>query len=578
MIHPLRLLLCLCVSTWCLPSQALAKQPSLTASLPDGAIGFVEISQLGEAVRSVRNSRALEWALATEEYRKFEKSPEYLKANAVRATAELMLGTPLWDAAEALLGGRIAVAAYPDSENYRKPQLVAVFRPDESKVFTKVREVIKPLLAAAGKEVDAAMPGATAWSFGDKGFVAMHESWIVAAQQRPLLDRALALLGGSKDKPALAAQEAVMEMERSLGGEHHVRAWVNTVLVRKGMGERFGLPEKVENGAASLIFGGLLELASRSPFAAATLDFRDREVAGTLAIAGDPAKLTEPASLWYTQHPDNGVIPLPNTPGTIAGVTMHRKFGQWYRHRDKLLADHLLPAFDKFETDIGNLLPQKDFGEDVLPLLGDNFTLTAALQDYSHLDGSPGIKLPAFAAIFDMPKPAEGADTFALFFQTLGTILNLQAGQEGRQPSVLDSDFYKETKISYSRYLQKPTGDRLPIAYNFQPASASVGSKFIIATSVQYCRDLIDHFKNPAAEQWQNRNSEMSVDFAALAKLAELNESLLRSQDIQKGQSPEAAEKRVALLLMILKQLDKLHYHSSADAGMFRMNVNATWK
>jgi hypothetical protein len=578
MILQLRLLLCLGVTVWLLPLRAFANQPSLTASLPDGALGFVEVSNLGEVVRSVRSSRALEWALATEEYQKFEKSPEYLKANAVRATAELMLGTPLWDAAEDLLKGRAAVAAYPNPENYRQPQVIALFQPGESKVFTKVRDVVKPLLAAAGKEVDAAAPGATAWSFGDKGFVALHESWFVAAQQRPLFDQTLALLGGAKDKPALAAQETVAEMERGLGGEHHVRAWVNAALVRKGLGERFGLPEKSEDGAASLIFGGLLELAARSPFAAATLDFRDKEIAGTLAIAGDPAKLPELASLWYTQHPDNGIIPLPNTPGTIAGVTIHRKFGQWYRQRDKLLADHLLPAFDKFETDIGNLLPQKDFGQDVLPLVGDNFTFTAALQDYRHLDGAPGIKLPAFAAIFDMPKPQEGADTFALFFQTLGTILNLQAGQEGRQPSVLDAEFYKETKISYSRYLQKPKGDRLPIAYNFQPAAATVGCKYIIATSVQYCRDLIDHFKNPAAEQWQNRNSELSLDFASLTKLTELNESLLRSQDIQKGQSPEAAERRVGLLITILKQLDKLRYHSSTENGMFQMHLNASWR
>jgi len=578
MITHLRRLLCPGALLFLLPFQAPANQPSLAASLPEGAIGFVELSRLGEVVRAVRNSRALEWALATDEYKKFEQSPEYLKANAVRATAELMLGTPLWDAAEDLLSGRLAVAAYPDPENYRKPQVVAAFRPDESKVFAKVRDVIKPLLGAAGKEVDAATPGVTAWSFSDQGFVALHESWIVAAQKRPLLDQAMALLSGSKDKPALAAQEGVAEMEQHSGGGHHVRAWVNTALLRKGLGERFGLPEKSTDGAASLMLGGLLELASGSPFAAGTLDLRDSAVTGTLAIAGDPAKLPELASLWYTQHPDNGVISLPKTPGAIAGVTIHRKFGQWYRQRDKLLADHLLPAFDKFETDIGNLLPQKDFGEDVLPLLGDNFTFTAALQDFCHLDGAPGIKLPAFAAIFDMPKPAEGADTFALFFQTLGTILNLQAGQEGRQPSVLDAEFYKDTKITCSRYLQKPKGDRLDIAYNFQPAAATVGRKYIIATSVQYCRDLIDHFKSAGAEQWQNRNAELVLDFAALARLAGSNESLLRSQEIQKGITPEAAGKRIGLLLMILKQLDKLSYHSTAEDGMFKMHLRANWK
>jgi hypothetical protein len=563
-----------------LPLSATAKQPSLTTALPDGALGFVEFSDLGEVVRSVRESRALQWLMATDEYQKFEQSPDYRKVNAVRATAELMLGGSLWDAASDLFGGRTALALYPDPANYRQPQAVVIFRPEESKTFTKVREALKPLLSAAGKDTDTSgqCPGTTTWSFDGKGYVTMHGSWLLAAPQRPLLDRALALLNGAKDQPSLAAQTGISEMERGLGADHHVRAWVDTALVRKGLGERFGLPEKATNGAASFIFGGLLELAARSPFAAGALDFRDREVTGTLCLAGDPAKLPEPGGLWYVQHPGNGVIPLPKTPGTIAGITIHRKLGDWYRHRDKLLADHLLPAFDKFETDIGNLLPQKDFGQDVLPLIGDNFTLTAALQNYDHLDGQPGIKLPAFAAIFDLPQPKDGADTFQLFFQTLSAILNLQAGQEGRQPSVLDAEFYKETKISFSRFLDKPKGDRLAIAYNFQPAAATVGRKYIIATSVQYCRDLVDHFKNPESSQWQNRNSEMALDFATLAKLAEMNEGLLRSQDIQKGQTPAAAEKRIGLLLSVLRQLDQLRYHSTADQGLFKMSLSATWK
>jgi hypothetical protein len=394
-----------------------------------------------------------------------------------------------------------------------------------------------------------------------------------------VLDRALQLLAGAPEKPAaLSAHASFAAMERALGDDHHLRAWVDTALLTSAMGPRFGLPQKFNDGFASLLFGGLLELTSRSPSAAAALDVQASGIAALVAIPGDPDKLPEPSALWFTQHPKNGVIALPATPGTLAGITMHRKIGQWYRLRDQLLADPLLPAFDKFETDIGNLLPQKDFGEDVLPLIGDNITLTAALQDYKHLAGQPGIKLPAFAAIFDLPQPEAGADTFALFFQTLSAILNLQAGQEGRQPSVLDSEFYKETKITFSRFLEKPTGDRLPLAYNFQPAAATVGRKYIIATSVQYCRDLVDHFKNPEASTWQNRNSELRLDASALTRLAELNEGLLRSQEIQKGQSPDSAEKRIRLLLTILGRLDSLRYHSHPEDGMFKMHLNLGWK
>jgi hypothetical protein len=579
-LHPVRLLFLWSLALL-LPFTASARQPSLAASVPEGAIGFVEIANLSDVVRSIRSSRALELALSSEEWQKYQESPEFLKANALRTTAELMLGSSLWDVSADLLSGRLGLALYANPDSSGKPHGVAIFHPDESKTLERVREALKPLLSASGKEVDtsAVWPGSSTWSTKQDIFLSMNSTWIVATQQRALLDRTLALLGGAQDRPAaLDAQESFAEMERNLGDDHHVRAWVHTPLIRKAFGERFGLPKKFTDGMASLIFGGLVELADRSPFVAATFDIGKNEVAGVVAIAGDPAKLPEPAGLWYTQHPENGVIPIPRTPGTIAGFTIHRKLGQWYRLRDQLLADNLLPAFDKFETDIGNLLPQKDFGQDVLPLIGDNFTLVSALQNYDHLGGEPGIKLPAFAAIFDLPKPKEGADTFQLFFQTLAAILNLQAGQESRQPSVLDTEIHHDTKITWSRFLAKPTGDRLPLAYNFQPAAASIGRKYIIATSLQYCRDLVDHFRNPDASQWQNLNSEMVLDFSTLAKLAELNESFLRSQEIQKGISPDAAEKRIGLLVTALKQFSTLRYHSTSGGGLFKMHLNAGWK
>jgi hypothetical protein len=142
----------------------------------------------------------------------------------------------------------------------------------------------------------------------------------------------------------------------------------------------------------------------------------------------------------------------------------------------------------------------------------------------------------------------------------------------------MDAEVYKDTKISFSRLLDKPAGDRLAIAYNFQPAAACIGNKYIIATSVQFCRDLVDHFKNPAASQWQNRNAEMVIDIPSLAKLAELNEGFLRSQDIQRGTPPESAEKRVRLLITALKQFNKLRYFSTTESGLFKMNLNLGWK
>jgi hypothetical protein len=554
--------------------------PSLSASLPDGAIGFVEISQLGDVVRRLPGSPLMDLVRASNGYRQFERSPEFGKLRTARVIVEFVLGGTLWKAAANMFDGNVALALYPNAGDPKKPQAVAMIRSPFSGTRLRFRMVLRPLLWLFAPKVDTGelCPGARAWGEYGKLLLSLHKDWLLATPRRELLDRTLKVIASKEKAGSLAMQVGVPEMEEGLGTGHHVRAYLNTAMISEGTGERFGMPRQLDNGIVSLLFDGLLELAGKSPFAGATLDIREQGFELVAAVSGDPSTLSEPYGLYFSHPPESGVIDLPDTEGMIAGLTIHRKLGEWYRGRDRLLAEQLLPAFDKFETDIGNLLPQKDFGEDVLPLLGDNFTLVAALQNFEHLDGAPGVKLPAFAAIFDLAKPAEGADIFQLFFQTLSSVINIQAGQEGRQPWLMEVEFHNETKISYARYLEKPKGERLPIVFNFQPAAAGVGRKYILASSVQLCRDLVDYFKDPASSAWQARNVDFHLDFGNLAVFAKANEAFLRSQEIQKGTPAEDAARNIGMLVEGLKRMDALRYHTGAEGGLFKLHLEGRWK
>ncbi len=578
MNKPILSLVCLLVLT---VGRGIAEErPSLSALLPEGVIGFVEVSKLGEVVRRLPGSQLMEWVTATDGYRQFEQSPDFGKLKTAKFVAEFVLGTSLWKAAANMLDGEVAVALYPNPEDAKKPHAVAMIRAPFTWTRVRFRMVLKPLLWLSSTKVETQdiCPGSRTWGEDGKGFISFHRDWLLATPRRELLDRTLRILGGKDPGGTLAKQAGVAEMEAGLGSAHHVRAYLNAAMISKGTDERFGIPRQLDNGVFSFLFDGLIELAGKSPFVGATLDVREHGIEVVAAVAGDPAALPEPYGLYFSHPPESGVIDLPKSEGMIAGLTLHRKLGEWYRARDSLLAEPLLPAFDKFETDIGNLLPQKDFGEDVLPLLGDNFTLVAALQGYEHLDGAPGVKLPAFAAIFDLTKPAEGADIFQLFFQTLSSVLNIQAGQEGRQPWLMEVEFHNETKISYGRYLEKPKGERLPMVFNFQPAAAGVGRKFILATSVELCRDLVDHFKNPSSSEWQPRNVDFELDLPGLAALAEANEGFLRSQEIQKGTPTEDAARNIGLLIDAMKRFEKLRYHTAVEGGLFKLHLEGSWK
>ncbi len=561
-----------------------AETPSVTEplahSLPGGAIAFAEFSGLDKFIDRIENSAVLQAILESDEFQQYKNSPEYRKANSARVIAELMLGNNLWDVAEQLLGGRMGLAIYPASDGGSEPEGVFLLRAADPAILKRLRAWLQPVLTLASKEIDvnALCEGVKAFGTEESGYIAWHADWIMGSQQRERFDQTLGLLGNDTEaETTLAKQENYASMTSTLGAEHLFHLFVNTGVLADATGGRFGLPEKWEDGFASFLFGGIVELATRSPFAGFAIDASDNDISITAGIAGDPHTLEEPWDLFFANS-ETGTRPLPRPDGFIGGFSFFRDFGRWYQSREEILQEHLLAGFDKFETDLGNLLPGKDFGQDVLPLIGNTITFVSAKQTYDHLDGEPGLKLPGFALIIELADPEGGADLFQLFFQTFSAILNFQAGQEGRQPWVLDMEMYNDTKVSFGRYLDKPTGDRLPLVTNFRPASARVNDKFILSTSLELCRNLVDELKKPASDARSPQNIDLLVEFDALADLAESNAGALRASQIQKGASPEKAKSDIDGLIGLMRLLESLTVDSKPEGDMFRIQIKGSWK
>ncbi|MBI3861664.1 MAG: hypothetical protein HY290_07190, partial [Planctomycetia bacterium] len=405
------------------------KSASLAASVPAGATGYAEISGLGQLLGRLHASSYLQSVTDTPQFRDLEKTPQYQKADAVRKIVEAQLGMDLWKAGEQLLSDKLAVAVYPKADGNPAGNAVAILRGANPAVLAQLRQRIEPFLTLADAQPEAsdAVPGAKLFSIGGQALVAWGDTWLAAASTRELLNKTLGLLSG-KEQGSLADDEAYRAMTAQMGSNHSVRAFANLALLTKAKGSRLP-PEKLDNPLVSMFAGGILELAAGSPYVGLSLDVGENKFVVTTGIAGDSRKLDEAHRVFFSDPDGPGTPDVPALPSLIGGFTFHLDLANWYRQREKLLEANVLPAFDKFETGIGNLLPGKDVGEDIVPLIGKNITFVAAPQDYTHLDGQPGVKLPGFGMILDLAKPEEGGDLFQLFFQTLSAILNLQAGE-----------------------------------------------------------------------------------------------------------------------------------------------------
>ncbi len=552
-----------------------AEDQSLATAVPSGAIGFVEVSGLDDVISRIHDSELKQLVLDSPQYKQYLESPQYAKADAGKKLVEGQIGMDLWTAGKQLLGGRIGLAIYPHPGR-KQPDAVAIVEANEEGAIEKLHERMQPFITLAGIEPGPMSEGVQYYDIKGKATVAVAADWIAASSKRELLESTVKRIQTETSDGALCEDAPYQAMVEQMGRDHLLRGFVNLEMIR-GFARRLGIPEKVDNPLGSLLVSGIFELATSSPYFGVTLDADEATFKLTTGVKGGASELDDRFSSFFSDPAGRGADRLPQVPGLMGGISIHRNIASWYREREHLIQEDVLPAFDKFETGIANILPGRDFGLDVLPKFGSKWSLLAAPQSFDHLDGKPGLQLPGFGLIIVLAE-VEGYDLSQLFFQTLVTITNIEAGKQGRQPWVISSESHNDTQISYAKFLQKPSGDRLPIVFNFVPASARVGNRFVLTSSISLCRQIVDELKKPATTPADgNRNFNVEVHFQSIADMLETNRNFFSAQQIQKGKSAEQVEGEFSVVLELLRLFQSLRFSTSVKPDAFTAQLEGRW-
>ena len=537
------------------------------------AIAYLELQNLGSLVRRVQTSPVLESIQSSPQSVEAWKQPQARKFLAAVQIAEKQLDMDLWTFFQKLLGGTVTVSLHPKADG-GDPAGLMIIRPADQDFLPRLRETLQPFLTLAeDNTIKVDEQDGRLYVETDEQFAVVYaDGWIGVGSSRDVLERA-----GRASGKSIADLGAYKAMDTQLGDDHLVRLFINTEMISQGAGGRF-LPEKADNALASLLFAGILEQVANSPWAGLTLDVTDTGIALTGGVSA--SELDEKFSPFFSDPQTAGAPAFPQLKDRIAGFTLHRDFADWYQRREDLIQEDQLPEFDKFEAGLGNFLPNRDFGTDVLPLMGSNLQFVTAPQSFDHLDGHPGVQLPGFAMIVDLADPEAGSDVVKLFLQALSFILNVSGGEEGREPMVADSESWNGTQIAFTRHLEKPKGDRLPIAYNFMLASAQVEDRYIISSSLDLCRQLVDALKDPPDvdnDRLPNRNFELEANFGPAADLMEANRDFLIARGIQEGKSREQATSEYEFGVSLVRRLKQFSIRIGQKAESLQATLRIDW-
>ena len=572
----------------CAWTVASADDSSFARHFPEGAIGSVEIANLKTLIEKIEDSTLPQLVAESDGYRKWADSDPGRKFRGGQAIVEGQLGIGLWDAVKRIAGDRAFLAVYPPNEGKKQPEGVLLVRLADEEMGALLKEKLAPFVQLAGDKVQAEDRDGN-WilhSKDGKVHAGYRGRWVVVSSLADKLDAVLKSVAnpdGSRTG-TLATSAAWQGIElKSQPSDTRVSVCVDLQRIREIVHQERLLPAKVDNALASLLLGGLMECAATAPRAYGGLVVGDSEFSISLKADAKADQLDAAHRTLFAPRASSARVLSPQVPRFLGSIEVSRQWADWYRRKDELHEAKVLPEFDKFETGLATFLPGKDFAEDVLALVGTPLTFVAAQQTYPHLQGHPGLQLPAFGLVLELKDPQKGADLFNVFFQTITSISNIEAGKYGRQPWVLASESYQGIQLAFARYLETPKGTELPIVYNFQPASALVGNHYVATTSLELCRDLVDALKkNPlktdAAPSSVDVNFEINLDPSVEADLFVANRAALEALGIQSGKTAGQAKQEFDLGLELLRQLTPWQLRTLVHKDAVEVRLTGGWK
>lgn len=564
------------------PAIARAEEP-LTNILPAGALASLEIENLGPAIQRLQTSELLTAVVESPGYQQWTTSGDGRKLRGARAILEGQIGTNLWQAARDSLGHQIVVAAYPsrqvDEGPFATVLLIQFAQPQWGRTL---REKLEPWIELSEGKLVATEDHQKRWmvhSADQRAWGVLTDSWLLLATREDLQNDVLARLSEPKTG-SLLQTTAWSHATKSLPKDEsaRLRLVVDHDALKALQGDKSASDSKMDNPMASLLFGGLVGLARVAPSSLTGLTVTPDEFQLEVRLNAGQDELSAAGQSLLAPSTSLSLSPVPRQ---LSSLTLSRDWLSWYRGREELIDAKALPEFDKFETGLATFLPGKDFAEDVLSLLGRSLTFVTALQTYPHLDGHPGLQIPAIGMVVELSDPQRGADVLQLFFQTLGTIANIEAGRQGRQPWVMSSEAFQGTQITFARYLDRPAGEDLGMIYNYQPASALVGRYYVAATSLELTRDLIASCQQreatPTGDRSPARHDEIAVDPVVAADALQANRDVIVAKGVQSGKPAESADQELARATALLKQMSPLRLVIEPEAHRVTVRFSTGW-
>ena len=374
---------------------------------------------------------------------------------------------------------------------------------------------------------------------------------------------------------SLADDQDFQSARKSIQGTPTLWGYANAELIRDNKAAKQLLREKHDNPAAELLLGGVLSDLQKAPFVTASLFFEKDRLAFNLSMPHDLAWIPERREFFFGADGKQGA-PAPLRPKqTVLSIEAHRDVGAWWLGKEDLYEEQVVAKLELADSQFSNLFAGLDFGQEVLGALKPGAQIVLTRQDFDKLEGpKPDIQLPAGAFVFNLKEPEKIWRRLKVSYQSALGLINFQLGQQGQPQLEMETQKIDKAQIISASYLPDEGKDGA-INYNFSPSIAFVRGRFIVASTRELVRELVDlvnQQKNVDARTADNTHARL--DLKVLQQILQDNRQQLVTQiALQQGKEKAAAEKEVGIGLDLLSATQDLTIRLAAEKNILRFDI-----
>ncbi|MFT3882244.1 MAG: hypothetical protein QM703_21660 [Gemmatales bacterium] len=338
--------------------------------------------------------------------------------------------------------------------------------------------------------------------------------------------------------------------------------------------EKFKLP--TNDLIPHLLFGGLLDAILRSDHAWLAIRSGVHGPSVELTSPIGRSKSQEGARLLHMHDPDKeSLLPLLNPPGTLASASFYWNLSSLWQQRDKYYKEGALKEFEEADKSVKPFLAGNSLGS-LLNTLGARHRIVVASQRESGYKSKPKTVYPAFAFVAECNNPDQFSKIIAVPLRTAGFFLSTQVTMK------LIDETYHGSKITSYRFAEneKNHGYDQGTLFNYSPSFARIGNFFVISSTVELCKDLIDELQHPtsASSTVDHADFRQRFSWSALSQAVAAERPLLASiLTLRHGGAVERVDEQINALLKLLDRLGTLDLtiHHSPE---FKLELRANYR